>query len=60
MKKILAIVLALCTVLSLAGCAAGGLLLIYPGLVTDVIGLVLVGVVLLIQVVTKKAPKQIA
>ena len=40
--------------------AAGGLLLIYPGLVTDVIGLALVGVVLLIQVVTKKAPKQIA
>jgi TRAP-type uncharacterized transport system fused permease subunit len=40
--------------------AAGGLLLIYPGLVTDVIGLALVGVVLLIQVITKKAPKQIA
>ena len=40
--------------------AVGGLLLIYPGLVTDVIGLALVGVVLLIQVVTKKAPKQIA
>ena len=35
-------------------CAAGGLLLIYPGLVTDVIGLALVGVVLAVQLITKK------
>lgn len=35
-------------------CVVGGLLLIYPGLVTDLIGLVLVAVVLLVQVVTRK------
>ena len=35
-------------------CAAGGLLLIYPGLVTDLIGLSAVVVVLLIQLATKK------
>ena len=33
---------------------AGGLLLIYTGIVTDVIGLVLVGLVLLVQILTKK------
>lgn len=32
----------------------GGLLLIYPGIVTDVIGVALVGVVLVIQAITKK------
>ena len=35
--------------------AAGGLLLIYPGIVTDVIGLVLVGSVVLIQIIFKKS-----
>jgi len=35
-------------------CAAGGLLLIYPGILTDAIGLALVGVVLAIQLITKK------
>ena len=34
--------------------AIGGLLLIYPGIVTDSIGLALVGAVLLIQVATRK------
>ena len=34
--------------------AAGGLLLIYPGIVTDVIGLALVGIVLLFQILTAK------
>ena len=33
---------------------AGGLLLIYPGIVTDVIGIGLVGIVLLIQLLTRK------
>ncbi len=32
----------------------GGLLLIYPGITTDIIGLALVGVVLVIQILTKK------
>lgn len=32
----------------------GGLLLIYPGIVTDIIGVALVGVVLAIQIMTKK------
>ncbi len=35
--------------------AAGGLLLIYPGLTTDIIGLALVGVVLVIQFIKKKS-----
>ncbi len=35
-------------------CAAGGLLLIYPGLATDLIGVALVGIVLLVQMATKK------
>ena len=34
--------------------AVGGLLLIYPGLATDIIGVALVGVVLTIQLITKK------
>ena len=35
-------------------CAAGGLLLIYPGIVTDAIGVGLVGIVLAIQLINKK------
>ncbi len=35
-------------------CLAGGLLLIYPGIVTDVIGFVLVGSVLVLQILTRK------
>ena len=35
-------------------CAVGGLLLIYPGLVTDVIGLGMVAVVLVAQILTRK------
>jgi UPF0716 family protein affecting phage T7 exclusion len=34
--------------------AVGGLLLIYPGLVTDTVGLVLVGAVLVFQILTRK------
>ena len=38
--------------------AVGGLMLIYPGIVTDVIGLLLVGTVVALQVIEKKrAPK---
>lgn len=37
-----------------AAAAIGGLLLIYPGIVTDIIGLGLVGIILLSQVLTKK------
>ena len=40
--------------------AAGGLLLIYPGLVTDTIGLVLVGSVVIIQIFTKKNAARLA
>ncbi len=39
--------------------AVGGLLLIYPGLVTDLIGLGLVGVVLLVQFIAKSARKKV-
>ncbi len=39
--------------------AVGGILLIYPGLVTDVIGIVLVGAVAVIQVITKKTNKSV-
>ena len=39
--------------------AVGGLLLIYPGILTDSIGLVLIVIVMLIQVISKKAHKQI-
>ena len=38
-------------------CVAGGLLLIYPGIVTDVIGLALVGAVLVFQLLTWKKEK---
>ena len=38
----------------------GGLLLIYPGITTDVIGLALVGVVLVIQILTKKKASPLA
>ena len=34
--------------------ACGGLLLIYPGLVTDLVGLSLVAVVILLQIITKR------
>ena len=40
--------------------AAGGLLLIYPGLVTDLIGLALVAVVLVIQFATNRKKKTLA
>ncbi len=39
--------------------AIGGILLIYPGLVTDIIGIVLVGAVAVIQVITKKTNKSV-
>jgi len=39
---------------------AGGLLLIYPGLVTDMIGLALVGLVVVIQLLEKRHDKKIA
>ena len=38
--------------------AIGGLLLIYPGIVTDIIGLALVGIVLFEQLIRKKAHKK--
>lgn len=38
-------------------CVVGGLLLIYPGVVTDAIGLLLVAVIALAQVLTKKRKK---
>ncbi len=38
--------------------AVGGLLLIYPGLVTDSIGLGLIAIVVLIQIISKKAHKK--
>ena len=41
-------------------CAAGGLLLIYPGWITDVIGLALVAVMVVLQVLTGKAEKRLA
>lgn len=37
----------------------GGLLLIYPGILTDIIGLALVGVVVLIQFISKKTHKSV-
>ena len=40
-------------------CIAGGLLLIYPGLVTDTIGLVLVGLVLVIQILENRHDKKV-
>ena len=35
-------------------CIAGGLLLIYPGLVTDVLGIVIVGGIVLLQVLRNR------
>ena len=40
-------------------CVAGGLLLIYPGLVTDVIGFVLVALVLFIQFLANRHDRKI-
>ena len=42
--------------------AAGGLMLIYPGILTDVIGLSLVAVAVVLQIITKKVnnKKQLA
>ena len=41
-------------------CAAGGLLLIYPGWVTDLIGLVLVAAMVALQLLAKNAEKRLA
>lgn len=41
-------------------CAAGGLLLIYPGIVTDAIGLGLVAVAAVIQIIKKKNQKAVS
>ena len=41
-------------------CVVGGLLLIYPGLVTDVIGLGLVAVIVFVQVLTRKKKATVA
>ena len=35
-------------------CAVGGILLIYPGIITDSIGLVLIGIIFVIQLIKKK------
>ena len=40
-------------------CVAGGLLLIYPGIVTDVIGLTLVGLVVVIQILENRRDKRV-
>ena len=40
--------------------AVGGLLLIYPGLVTDLIGLSLIGIMLLLQMIQKRRAKALA
>ena len=40
--------------------AVGGLLLIYPGIVTDIIGLSLAGIVVLIELATRKKAKALA
>ena len=40
-------------------CVIGGLCLIYPGVVTDVIGFVLVAVIVLVQILTKKKKAQV-
>ena len=40
--------------------AAGGLLLIYPGIVTDLIGLALVGVVVLLQIISRQRTPKLA
>ena len=41
-------------------CVVGGLLLIYPGVVTDAIGLGLVAVILLAQIITRKKTVEVA
>ena len=41
-------------------CVVGGLLLIYPGVVTDAIGLGLVAVILLAQIITRKKTAEVA
>jgi TRAP-type uncharacterized transport system fused permease subunit len=41
-------------------CVAGGLLLIYPGLVTDVIGVAIVGSVVIFQILTKNSHKKVS
>ena len=41
-------------------CVVGGLLLIYPGVVTDAIGLGLVAVILLAQIITRKKMVEVA
>ena len=38
-------------------CVAGGLLLIYPGLTTDLIGLILVGIAAATQLIFKNSKK---
>ena len=38
--------------------AAGGLLLIYPGLITDLIGIILVASIALMQILTRKVYQQ--
>ena len=45
----------LSSLVSMGGTAIGGLLLIYPGIVTDSIGLALVAVVVVIQLIERKA-----
>ena len=40
--------------------AAGGLLLIIPGIVTDVVGLSLVAVVVIVQLIERKKASQLA
>ena len=40
--------------------AVGGLLLIYPGLVTDLVGLSLVGIVVVLQFIQKKKVQSVA
>lgn len=39
-------------------CVVGGLLLIYPGAVTDIAGVVLVGIILFVQIATRKKSLQ--
>jgi TRAP-type uncharacterized transport system fused permease subunit len=40
-------------------CVAGGLLLIYPGIVTDVIGLALVALIVVVQILENRRDKQV-
>ena len=41
-------------------CAVGGLLLIYPGLTTDIIGMVIVAGIVVLQIITNRKGKKIA